>query len=93
MKFRVARESEFETRRKSKLNPLRGTSYEDRIQQSAEFEAAWMLEVADLEELRLLHHEIVQIETGGEPPTLSIDFLPHFEETPADCDGMIFICD
>ncbi|MBT9582292.1 hypothetical protein IV102_03015 [bacterium] len=93
MKFRIARESEFENRKKCKLNPMRGTSYEDRVHQSPEFEATWMLEVADLEELRNLHNEIVQIETGGQPPTVCVDFLPHFEETPADCDGMIFICD
>lgn len=92
MKFRIARESEFENK-KGLQNPLRGTAYESRVQQSPEFESAWILEVENLEELRNLHHEIVQIETGGPAPTVSVDFLPHFEETPADCDGMIFICD
>ena len=92
MKFRITRESEFE-RKGGVNNPLRDTSYADRVVQSSEFETAWMMEVADLEELRNLHNEIVQIETGHDAPTVSIDFLPHYKETPADCDGMIFICD
>jgi hypothetical protein len=92
MQFRIARESEFGNK-KGKLNPLRGTTYADRVRLAGEWESTWMLEVADLEELRSLHHEIVQIETGGDPPTVSVDFLPHYEETPPDCDGVIFICD
>jgi hypothetical protein len=94
VKFRVVRESEFETRKPSTQNPLRGTAYEDKAIQSTEFETAWTVEVADLEALRELTVEMMQVESkGSEPPTVSIDFLPHYEETPADCDGMLFICD
>ena len=94
MKFRVVRESEFENRKPKTLNPLRGTAYADKATQSTEFETAWTVQIADLEALRELHIEIMQMENGSaEPPTVSIDFLPHYDETPADCDGMIFICD
>lgn len=92
MLFRVARESEFENK-KGKLNPLRDTAYAERVRRVDEFEGTWLLELADLQELRSLHHEIVQIKTGGDPPTLSIDFLPHYLETPPEVEGVIFICD
>lgn len=93
MKFRIARESEFENK-KGKQNPLRGTAFEDRVQSLPEFEGCWMIEVPDLAALRDLFQEIVQLETGHpDPPNLSIDFLPHYENTPADCDGVLFICD
>ena len=52
------------------------------------------IEVADLEALRAIYQEIVQIETGHpDPPNFSVDFLPHYENTPPDCDGVLFICD
>jgi hypothetical protein len=94
VKFRVVRESEFETRKPKTENPLRGTPYADKVVQSEEYETAWTLEVADLEALRALCNEMMQIETGqSEPPTVAVDFLPHYDETPADVDGMLFICD
>ena len=96
MKFRVVRESEFETRKPSTKNPLRDTPYADKAIQSEEFETAWCVEIPDLEALRHLHLEIVQIGGGSDDavtPSVCIDFLPNYAETPADCDGMIFICD
>jgi hypothetical protein len=94
MKFRIARESEFETPDEPRLNPLRGTPLADQVKKEPEYEAAWLLEVSDLEGLRDLHNEIAQIETGRKhPPTMSVDFLPHFEGTPPDCQGIIFICE
>ena len=93
MKFRIARESEFENAR-GRQNPLRGTAWEDRATQMPDVLSTWLIEIADLEELRMLHQEIVQIEAGHpDPPNLSVDFLPHYENTPADCDGVLFICD
>lgn len=94
MKFRIARDSEFGTPDEPRLNPLRGTPYADQARIDPEFEGAWLIEVADLEALRDLHNEIVQIETGQrDAPTVSVDFLPHYEGTPPDCDGVIFICE
>ena len=96
MKFRVVRESEFETRKPSEKNPLRGTAYADKAVQSEEFATAWCVEIADLEALRHLYLEIMQIKGENKdapPPTVSIDFMPHYAETPADCDGLLFICD
>ena len=94
MKFRVVRESEFENRKPKTANPLRDTAYVDKAVQSEEFPTAWCVEVTDLEELRNLHLEIMQIlGADGEPCTTSIDFVPHYAETPADCDGIIFIAD
>ena len=94
MKFRVVRESEFENRKPKTQNPLRDTAYADKAVQSEEYPTAWCVEIADLEELRNLHIEMMQI-TGedGEPSTAGIDFVPHYAETPADCDGIIFIFD
>ena len=93
MKFRIARESEFENAR-GRQNPLRGTALEERAVQMPGVLSTWLIEIADLEELRILHHEIVQIESGHpDPPNLSVDFLPHYENTPPDCDGVLFICD
>jgi len=91
VKFRVVRDNEFGGQR-GKLNPMRGTPMADRLTQSGEFPTAWTVEIADLEDLRNLCNEIAQIEESSGPPTVSLDFLPHYEETPADCEGMIFIC-
>jgi len=94
MKFRIVRESEFETRQPSTANPLRDTGWADKAIQTQEFETCWCLEIPDLETLRHLHHEIVQIESRQqEPANMSVDFLPNYADTPADCDGVIFICD
>lgn len=93
MKFRIARESEFENK-KGNQNPLRGTALENRASLVPDLEGCWIIEVADLEALRAIYQEIVQIETGHpDPPNLSVDFLPHYENTPPDCDGVLFICD
>ena len=47
MKFRIARESEFENAR-GRQNPLRGTAWEDRAQQMPDVLSTWLIEIADL---------------------------------------------
>lgn len=81
MKFQLVRES------RPGKNPLPG---HPRLVQE---DQVWTLEVDSLEQLRDLFQEIMVAAGDNDAPRLEVDFLPHYEGTPSDCEGVLFICD